>query len=235
VAFEPVLPSPEDWLRDPAQSWGRLWQAFNFKLDQYREGVKQIPLLEGKLAGYEAALKRMPDSQARQNVAALLVRFRTKLGELKSQRGSLEGKVADALSQLRSEGSRLKQLPPAGQVGLAPIVGVALIGGAALVMYGITSWLKTLAGAIVQEKSVGGQIAAYAREQGLSAEQTQALLREAAKVPQPKEPGDVFASIADMLPWALGILAAVYFGPAIVGALTTARVARSSSPRRRAA
>jgi len=235
VAFEPVLPSPEDWLRDPAQSWGRLWQAFNFKLDQYREGVKQIPLLEGKLAGYEAALKRMPDSQARQNVAALLVRFRTKLGELKSQRGSLEGKVADALSQLRSEGSRLKQLPPAGQVGLAPIVGAALIGAAALVFAGINGWLNTLAGAIAQEKSVGGQIMAYAREHSLTAEQTQALLREGSKIKPPEMPKDVFGNIAEILPWALGILAAVYFGPSIVTALTAARAARSSSPRRRAA
>jgi len=216
-------------------SWGRLWQAFNFKLDQYKQGVAQIPLLEGKLAGYEAAAARMPAGQARQNVAALLVRFRTKLGELKSNRASLEGRVVDALAQLRSEGSRLKQLPPAGQVGLAPIVGAALIGAAALVMYGITQWLSTLAGAVAQEKSVGGQIAAYAREQGFTAEQTQALLREASKVPPPKAPGDPFASIAEMLPWALGILAAVYFGPTIVSALTAARASRSISPRRRAA
>lgn len=229
MPFEPTLPSPADWLRDPIFSWQRLWQAFNFKLDQYREGVKQIPLLEGKLAGYDSAVLRMPSSPARQNVAAMLVRFRSTLSELKAQRGSLEGRVMDSLAQLRTEGARLKQLPPAGQVGLAPIIGAALIGAAGLVMYGITQWLKALAGAIAQEKSVGGQIAAYAREQGLTAEQTQGLLREASKVPQPKEPGDVFSSLAQMLPWAVGLFAAIYFGPTVLGALTARKARRGAA------
>jgi hypothetical protein len=226
--FEPTLPSPEDWLRDPVFSWGRLWQAFNYKLDAYQAGVKQIPLLEGKLVGYDLAIQRMPPDAARANLEAMLQKYRRALDALKANRSSLEGKVMQTLTQLRSEGTRLKQLPPAG-IGLIPIVGAALIGAAALVMYGITQWLTALAGAVAQEKSVGGQIAAYARERGLSAEQTQALLREASKVPAPKAPGDLFGSIAEILPWALGLAAAVYFGPTVLTML------KAGTSRRRAA
>lgn len=223
MAFEPALPSPADWLRDPIGSWGRLWQAYNYKLDAYQAGTKQIPLLEGKLAGYQLAISRMPKNAARVNLEAALQRFRIALDNLKSNRASLEGKVMDTLTQLRAEGARLKVLPPIVGLGITPIVGAALIGAAGLVMYGITQWLNTLAGAVAQEKSVGGQIAAYAREQGLTAEQTQALLREASKVPAPKAPGDLFGSLSEMLPWVVGLVAAVYFGPAIASALKARR------------
>ncbi len=225
TTFEPTLPTAEDWIRDPVQSWGRLWQAFNYKLDVYRAGVRQIPLLEGKLAGYQLAVGRLPASPARSNLAAAVARLSTTLNALKSSRSSLEGKVLQAISDLRAEGTKLKQLPQAGQLGLAPVMGAALIAGVALVMYGITQWLRQLASAVAQEKSVGSQIIGYAKQAGLSAEQTQGLLREASKVPAPSEPKDPFQSIAEALPWILGLVAAVYFGPALMGALSKRRAA----------
>jgi len=223
MAFEPTLPSTADWIRDPVGSWGRLWQAFNYKLDVYRAGVAQIPLLEGKLSGYQLAVGRLPASPARSNLAAALARFSTALNALKSSRSSLEGKVLQAISDLRAEGARLKQLPQAGQLGLAPIMGAALVAGIALVLYGINQWLTQLASAVAQEKSVGGQIMSYARGAGLSAEQTQALLHEANKIKPPQVAKDPFQSIAEMLPWIAGLAAAVYFGPVIVGALSSRR------------
>ncbi len=225
MAFEPQLPTAGDWIRDPAGSWGRLWQAFNYKLDQYKFGTAQIPLLEGKLAGYQLAVRRLPASPARSNLAASVARLSTAITALRSSRSSLEGKVLQAMNDLRAQGAQLKQLPPAGQMGLAPIVGAALIAGVALVMYGITQWLKQLASAVAQEKSVGSQIVQYAKAAGFSAEQTQALLKDAAKVPAPQEPKDPFQTIAEALPWILGLGAAIYFGPAIVGALSRRRAA----------
>ena len=121
MAFEPVLPTAGEWIRDPAASWGRLWQAFNYKLDAYKFGTAQIPLLEGKLAAYQLAVTRLPASPSRSNLAMSVARLSTSLNALRSSRSSLEGKVLQAITDLRAEGARLKQLPPAGQLGLAPI------------------------------------------------------------------------------------------------------------------
>jgi hypothetical protein len=224
MPFEPVLPTAEDWIRDPVFSWGRLWQAFNYKLDQYKYGTAQIPLLEGKLAGYQLAVTRLPESPARSNLAALVAKFSSALSALKSSRSSLEGKVLQAISDLRAQGAQLKQnTSVVGSLGIAPILGAALIAGVALVMYGITQWLKQLASAVAQEKSVGSQIVQYAKGSGFSAEQTQALLKEAAKVPAPQEPKDPFQTLAEALPWILGLGAAVYFGPALMGMIQSRR------------
>lgn len=219
MAFEPKLPSAEDWIRDPVGSWGRLWQAFNYKLDAYQAGVRQIPLLEAKLAAYDLAIRRMPADASRANLVAMLQRFRRSLDTLKSNRTSLEGKVLQAITQLRGEGARLKQLPPISGLGAVPIVGAVLAGGVAIVIFGITQWLTALSNVVAQEKSVGSQIVAYARQRGLTAEQTQALLLEASKLPDPKAPNDMFGSIAEILPWVAGLAAIVYFGPAVAGML----------------
>jgi len=219
MAFEPKLPSAEDWIRDPVGSWGRLWQAFNYKLDAYQAGVRQIPLLEAKLAAYDLAIRRMPADASRANLVAMLQRFRRSLDTLKSNRTSLEGKVLQAITQLRGEGARLKQLPPISGLGAVPIVGAVLAGGVAIVIFGITQWLTALSNVVAQEKSVGSQIVAYACQRGLTAEQTQALLLEASKLPDPKAPNDMFGSIAEILPWVAGLAAIVYFGPAVAGML----------------
>lgn len=213
MAFEPEYPTAEDWLRDPAGSWGRLWQIFNYKLDAYTAGTKQIPLLEGKLAGYDLAIQRLTNGVARDNLAAMLQKFRSALDKLKSDRATLEGQVVNGLAQLRAEGQRLNQ--PAAGLGLAPIVGAALIGAIALVGYGITVWLNSLANVAAQEKSVGNSILAYARQAGLNAEQTQSLLHEANQTPTPRVPGDIFGQLADLLPWAVGLAALIYFGPVV--------------------
>lgn len=225
MAFEPVLPTAEDWIRDPFGSWGRLWQAFNYKLDVYRAGVAQIPLLEGRLAAYQLAVGRLPATPARANLANAVAKLSTTLNALKSSRSSLEGKVLQAIADMRAEGTKLKALPPQAQLGLAPVMGAALVAGVALVMYGITQWGTQLAGAVAQEKAVGSQILGYAKAAGLSAEQTQALLTEASKIKPPSVPKDAFQSIADALPWIVGLVAAVYFGPAIVGMLSKRRAA----------
>jgi hypothetical protein len=125
---------------------------------------------------------------------------------------------------MRAEGSKLKMLPPAAQLGVAPVIGAVLIGAIGLVSYGITQWLTSLAGAIAQEKSIGSQVMAYAREQGLTAEETQKLVHEASQVKPPGNPKDPFTAIAEMLPWALGILAGIYFFPVIAGAVKRKRV-----------
>jgi len=232
MAFEPVLPTAADWIRDPLNSWGRLWQAFNFKLDQYKAGVAQLPLLEGKLAGYKLAIGRLPASPARTNLVAAAARLSTTLTAVKNARSSLEGKVIQALADLRAAGTQLKQSVQTATVGIgvvqvlaAPIVGAALIAGAALVMYGITQWLRQKDAAVEQEKSVGTQIVSYAKAAGLSAEQTQALLHEASKIKPPEKTKDALQSITEALPWIVGLVVAVYFGPVIVGMLTKRKAA----------
>lgn len=225
MAFEPTLPSAADWIRDPIGSWRLLWQAFNYKLDAYKAGTAQIPLLEGKLAGYQLSVTRLPASPARTNLANLVANFSTALTSLKNSQSSLEGKVLQAITDLRAQGQALNQLPASGQLGIAPVLGAALVAGVALVIYGITQWLAQLAAAIAQEKSVGSQIISYAKGAGLTAAQTQALLVEAQKVPQPQAPKDVFQTLTEAIPWILALGAAIYFGPALIGMFSKRRAA----------
>jgi hypothetical protein len=228
MAFEPALPTADDWIRDPVGSWGRLWQAFNYKLDAYKAGVAQIPLLEGKLAGYQLAVTRLPASPARTNLSASVAKLSTALTALKNSRTTLEGKVLQAISDMKASGAQYGQVVPStasAGLGQLPVMGAVIIAGVALVMYGITQWLTQLASAVAQEKSVGSQVLQYAQNAGLTATQTQALLAEAAKVPSPTVPKDPLSQIMDAIPWILGLGAAIYFGPPLLGMLSKRRAA----------
>jgi hypothetical protein len=222
MAFEPTLPSAADWIRDPVGSWGRLWQAFNYKLDAYNAGLKQLPLLQGKLAGYELAIARISDPQARANLTASLQRFRTALGDLVASRGSLEGKVLQGISDLRAAAATIGQHPASPTVG-QPIVWAAVAAGAAVVMYGITQWLIQKDIVVAQERSIGNQVLSYAAAHNFTPAQTQALMSEAAKVPAPQKTMDLFQQISQAVPWLVGLAALIYFGPTIAGALSSRR------------
>src|SRR5258708_6665703 len=117
MAFEPPLPSAAHWIRDPLGSWGRLWPALHFKLDASNAGIKQIPLLQGKLAGYELSVSRIQDAQTRANLTASLQRFRTSLGDLAASRSSLEGKVLQGIADLRAAAATIGQHPASPTVG----------------------------------------------------------------------------------------------------------------------
>lgn len=222
--FEPTLPSAADWIRDPVGSWGRLWQAFNYKLDAYNVGIRQLPLLQGKLAGYELAVSRIGNVQTRANLTAALQRFRAGLADLVASRSSLEGKVLQGVSDLRAAAATIGQSPAAPAVG-SPIVWAVVAAGAAAVMYGITQWLIQKDAIVAQERSIGNQVLAYAAANHLTPTQTQALMHEAAKVPAPQKSADLFQQIAQAVPWLVGLAALIYFGPTIAGAISSRRKA----------
>lgn len=226
MAFEPTLPSAADWIRDPLGSWGRLWQAFNYKLDAYNAGIRQIPLLQGKLAGYELAVSRIADPQARANLTAGLQRFRSALGDLIASRGSLEGKILQGISDLRGAAATIGQHPASPTVG-QPVVWAVVAASAAIVMYGITQWLTQKDIVVAQERSLGNQILAYAAAHHLTPEQTQALMKEASKVAPPQKAADtdIFHQLSQAVPWLVGLAALVYFGPTIAAAISKRKAA----------
>jgi hypothetical protein len=220
--FEPTLPSAADWIRDPVGSWGVLWQAFNYKIDAYNAGIAQIPLLQGKLAGYQLSVGRMADAQAQANLSAALQRFQTSLGALVASKSSLEGQVLQGISDLRSAAASIGQNPAAPTLG-QPIVWAVVAAGAAAVMYGITQWLIQKDAVVAQEQSIGNQVLAYASAHQFTPAQTQALMAEASKVPSPQKSTDIFTQISQAIPWIVGLVALVYFAPVVSRALTKGR------------
>lgn len=228
--FEPTLPSAADWIRDPVGSWGILWQAFNFKLDQYNVGVQQIPLLQGKLAAYQLSVGRIPDAQARANLSAGLQRFSSALDALVSAKSSLEGQVIQGINDLRAAGATIGQNPATPTVG-QPIVWAVVAGGIALVMYQVTQWLIQKDAVVAQEQSIGNQVLAYANAHHYTPEQTQALMNEATKIKPPqKTTTDIFSQITGAIPWIVGLVALIYFAPVVTKAISS----RTSSRRRAA-
>jgi len=218
--FEPTLPSAADWIRDPVGSWGILWQAFNYKLDAYNAGVAQIPLLQGKLAGYQLSVGRISDPQARANLTAALQRFSSALDALTASKSSLEGQVLQGISDLRAAATSIGQSPSSPTVG-QPIVWAVVAAGAAAVMYGITQWLIQKDAVVAQEQSIGNQVLAYAAAHQFTPAQTQALMAEASKVPAPQKSSNLFDQISQAIPWVVGLVALVYFAPVISQALTS--------------
>lgn len=220
--FKPELPSLDDWTRDPAGSWGRLWQAVNYSVDLYNATKGQIPVLYQRIDGFNAQLGQFPDSAARQAIVAQLQRHQQALDALVAQQNGLEGKVLDTISQARTIGQQLGQAPAMlglGQVqAVLPVVVIAAVG---LVLAGVIQLATTYQARKAESETLQQNVLRYAQAQHLTPDQLAQVTGALNQLPPPKDVAKgLFDQLGDLLPIAAGILLLVFLGPPLLKQLS---------------
>ncbi len=223
--FRPTLPSIEDWLRDPLQSWGRITQAVNYAIDVHNVTKSQIPVLRQRVAAFKGELARFPASAARQALLDQIARHERAIDALMVQQTGLQGKLVDMLAQLRGVGQQMGQVAQYTGIGAVAVpVVVAAIAAVGLVLTGVLNVAAQYQARKLESESLGAKLLDYAKQMGLTPAEIQQVGETVAKQPRPKDTpgGGIFGQLGDLVPIVLGVATAIFLGPPLLKALGAA-------------
>lgn len=219
--FKPTLPSAEDWLRDPVGTWGRLWQAVSYSIDVYNVTKAQIPVLRERIRVFRDQLSRFPNTAARQSIIDELSRHERAVAALEAQQSSMQGQVVETLAKVRDVGKQSGYLKESTGLGAVQMVlVVAVIAGAAVVVSSIFLFAGNYQARKLESESLGQKVLQFATLHNLTPDEIKTVSEAVTKLPRPKAPGGLFDDLGQLVPIAIGVVAALVLGPPLLRQLS---------------